>query len=180
MAIVPDDKDWTWVLERPCPECGFDASSVAATEVADLLRENARAWRPLLERPEARERPDDATWSALEYACHVRDVYRLYDRRLALMLTEDDPTFPNWDQDATALEERYGEQDPATVVTDLEAEAEVLAASFDRVAGDQWERTGTRSDGARFTVDTFSRYLVHDPVHHVWDVERGYAALAAP
>lgn len=20
--IVPDTKDWTWVLERPCPECG--------------------------------------------------------------------------------------------------------------------------------------------------------------
>src|SRR5262245_58876013 len=19
---APDDKDWTWVLERPCPECG--------------------------------------------------------------------------------------------------------------------------------------------------------------
>ena len=20
--IVPDNKDWTWVLDRPCPECG--------------------------------------------------------------------------------------------------------------------------------------------------------------
>ena len=28
MPIVPDDKDWTWVLERPCPECGFDAATV--------------------------------------------------------------------------------------------------------------------------------------------------------
>jgi hypothetical protein len=180
MAIVPDDKDWTWVLERPCPECGFDAASVGANEVADLLRENVRAWRPLLDRPEVRERPDDATWSALEYACHVRDVYRLYDIRLGLMLTEDDPTFPNWDQDVTAVEERYGEQDPVTVVADLEASGEVLAASFDRVTGDQWDRTGTRSDGARFTVDTFARYLVHDPIHHVWDVERGYAALHGP
>ena len=26
--IVPDDKDWTWVLERVCPECGFDARSI--------------------------------------------------------------------------------------------------------------------------------------------------------
>jgi hypothetical protein len=24
MTIVPDTKDWTWVLRRPCPECGFD------------------------------------------------------------------------------------------------------------------------------------------------------------
>ena len=28
VAIVPDDKDWTWVLQRECPECGFDASSL--------------------------------------------------------------------------------------------------------------------------------------------------------
>ncbi len=29
---------------------------------------------------------------------------------------EDDPLFQNWDQDETAVNERYGEQDPATVV----------------------------------------------------------------
>ena len=34
-----------------------------------------------------------------------------------------------------------------------------------------------RFDGARFTVESFGRYVLHDPVHHVWDVEQGYAAL---
>ena len=24
MPITPDTKNWTWVLERPCPDCGFD------------------------------------------------------------------------------------------------------------------------------------------------------------
>ena len=33
MPIEPDTKDWTWVLERPCPECGFDASSVSFDDV---------------------------------------------------------------------------------------------------------------------------------------------------
>ena len=51
----------------------------------------------------------------LEYGAHVRDVHRKMAERLELMLTEDAPTFPNWDQDATAVEDRYGEQDPATV-----------------------------------------------------------------
>ena len=26
-AITPDTKDWTWVLERTCPECGFDPAA---------------------------------------------------------------------------------------------------------------------------------------------------------
>jgi hypothetical protein len=177
MPIVPDDKDWTWVLERPCAECGFDASKVAAADVAGLLRENATHWRSLVDHPDVASRPDDSTWSALEYACHIRDVFELYDRRLGWMLTQDDPTFPNWDQDATAVEERYAEQDPAAVVAAIEAAGARLADDFDAVPADAWGRTGTRSDGARFTIETFARYLVHDPIHHVWDVERGYASL---
>jgi hypothetical protein len=38
------------------------------------------------------------------------------------------------------------------------------------VHGDQWRRPGRRSDGARFSIASFSRYLLHDPVHHLYDV----------
>ena len=31
MTIIPDTKDWTWVLQRPCPECGFTVETFAAT-----------------------------------------------------------------------------------------------------------------------------------------------------
>ena len=41
----------------------------------------------------------------------------------------------------------------------------------------QWSRTGTRSDGVDFTVETFAVYFVHDPIHHAWDIEEGYRAL---
>ncbi len=181
MAIVPDDKDWTWVLERPCPECGLDASTVRAVAVADLLRTNAGAWtRLLVAAPpgELRRRPRDDCWSALEYACHVRDVCALFRYRLGLMLEEDDPLFENWDQDATALEEDYGAQDPAVVATQLGDEAAQLADAFDAVRGEQWQRPGRRSDGAAFTVDTFSRYMVHDPIHHLCDVTGERASLS--
>jgi hypothetical protein len=38
------------------------------------------------------------------------------------------------------------------------------------VSAGQWQRTGRRSDGAHFTVETFARYFIHDPVHHLYDV----------
>jgi hypothetical protein len=171
-AIVPDDKDWTWVLGRACPECGLDTRTVDPGSVADLLRENATSWRAVLAAPDAvvRERPRPDVWSALEYGCHVRDVFRLYDERLRLMLTQDGPHYPNWDQDATAVQSRYAEQDPARVSAELLEAAGTLAGSFDQVHGQQWDRTGFRSDGAAFTVSTFARYLVHDPIHHLHDV----------
>jgi hypothetical protein len=187
MPIVPDTKDWTWVLARPCPECGFAASTFPREQVGELLRHNAAEWRELLagivdagDGDTLARRPSDDRWSSLEYACHVRDVFRLYDYRLHLMLDQDDPAYPNWDQDETAVTERYNEQDPATVTTELVEAASSLADSFDAVDGPEWSRTGTRSDGAHFTVESFARYMVHDPIHHLHDVRQNLARPTRP
>ena len=120
MPITPDTKDWTWVLNRPCPDCGYDTSTFEPAEVAAMIRANGAAWPQVLERIDVRERPDADTWSPLEYAAHVRDVIRLMDSRIGMMLETDDPTYPNWDQDETAVRERYREQDPATVSAELQ------------------------------------------------------------
>ena len=165
MSIEPDTKDWTWVLERPCPECGFDARQ--ATDIPAAIRDNARAWRAAVH---DRERPSPGTWSPLEYACHVRDVFVLYGQRLELMLTQDDPLYPNWDQDASSG--GYAQEDPDTVADQLERAAEDIAGAFERLTPEQWQRPGRRSDGASFTVDSFSRYFLHDVVHHRHDVSR--------
>lgn len=172
MTIKPDDKDWTWVLDQRCDDCGFDTRSIGPAEVAALLRANALAWAHILgaDEVELARRPSPDVWSPLEYACHVRDVFRKFGERLALMLTEDDPGFANWDQDAAAVRDGYDKQDPATVAAELRAAAQKLATGFDAVAGEQWQRRGHRSDGARFTVATLARYLAHDPIHHVHDV----------
>jgi hypothetical protein len=170
MPILPDTKDWTWVLERPCPECGYDAAAVDPGAVARLTRENASRWPSVLARPDVRERPNDSTWSALEYGAHVRDVFRITRTRLAQMRAEHDPVFANWDQDATAIDDRYDEQDPAVVATELVDAAEALAADLETVAPGEWDRPGRRSDGAIFTVASFARYVTHDWEHHIVDV----------
>ena len=104
--ITPDEKDWTWVLESVCPECGFDVRALRPTAVGAMIRENAARWAEVLVGDPTtlaiRTRPD--RWSTLEYAEHVRDVHRLYLERLDLMLTLDGPHYPNWDQDAAAAD----------------------------------------------------------------------------
>ena len=86
------------------------------------------------------------------------------------MLAEDDPLFVSCDQDATALESRYDLQDPAKVTVELRHAAEELAGRFEAASAEDWLRTGRRSDGAVFTVGTFSQYLLHDDLHHLHDV----------
>jgi hypothetical protein len=59
---------------------------------------------------------------------------------------------------------------PASVVSELTAVTERVAGRLDIITGWQWERTGRRSDGATFTIASISRHMIHDPVHHIWDV----------
>ncbi len=169
-TIIPDTKDWTWVVELRCPECDFDAGSVRPQDVAERLRQELPLWRDVLTGDDPGQRPEPTIWSPLEYACHVRDVLVLYDRRLHLMLDEEDPQFDNWDQDETAVDQDYGSQQPGVVLDEIEAAGDTLVSSLLDVGDDQWERPGRRSDGAVFTLDTFVRYMLHDIVHHGWDV----------
>ena len=170
--IEPDTKDWTWVLDRPCPECGFDATSLHHIEVADRIRSDAAEWVPRLHAGGAERRRQPTVWSTLEYGCHVRDVHRIFHHRIRLMLTEVEPQFPNWDQDETAIADDYASQDAATVATELFDAASVVADTYANVPADGWARRGLRSNGSEFTIATISIYHLHDIVHHAHDVSR--------
>ena len=167
-AVPPEQRDWTFVISQGCPECGFVPPPPETT--GERLRASVVAWQRALAAADARRRPAPTVWSSVEYGCHVRDTCRLFRQRLELMLTEDDPVFANWDQDATAVEDDYFHQDPAEVAAALAHEAAATADAFDAVRPDQWERPSRRSNGSVFTVATFAVYFLHDVEHHVHDV----------
>ncbi len=169
-VIEPDDKDWTWVLAQACPDCGFDAGTVAGRQVAARLRANAARWPAVFGRADVRVRPEPQVWSPLEYGCHVRDVCRVFESRLNLMRSQVDPAFESWDQDVTAIADAYSEQDPGAVSGEFSAAAESAAAAFGGVGEGDWQRTGRRSNGLVFTIETLGQYFLHDLTHHLWDV----------
>lgn len=193
MSIAPDVKNWTWVLERSCPECGFDASTVAYDTVAGLTRDYAGRMVGTLGRKNAAERPDVQTWSPMEYAAHVRDVCRIFAYRMAIAARTDAvdprvpgfaargqdadetpdgmPVFSDWDQNITAVMARYSDQNPATVAGELTVAAETMAQVLESIPAPALGLRVRRSDGSVFTVETLSRYFVHDVIHHVHDVK---------
>ena len=97
------------------------------------------------------------------------------------MLDEDEPTFANWDQDVTALEERYDQQDPARRRPPSwwrPPRRSRRGTTRSRDAPEEtWARRGLRDNGSEFTVDSLARYHLHDVLHHSHDV-RGTAARA--
>lgn len=167
------DKDWTWVLDRTCEECAYEAWSTGQGDLAAQVRTAAATWRGLLGRgPMVTAEPTagDRTWSVLEYGCHVRDVFELFEARIRLMLKKrKPPKMKSWDPEVAAQEGAYGAQDPAQVAWDLATNAGKVADILDRVNGEEWNKQGLRSDGAEFTVESIVRYMLHDVEHHIFD-----------
>jgi hypothetical protein len=159
------------VLDSACPECGFDAAALHGRDVAPMIPGLAERFVAVLRTADATVRPAPTVWSPTEYACHVRDVFTIFAGRARSMLDSDDPLFSNWDQDETALVERYWLQDPVVVSGQLLAAADDATSVFGGVPDSAWSRRGRRSNGSVFTVDTLARYFAHDLVHHLHDID---------
>ena len=172
LNVIPrETKDWSFVADMGCSECGYLPHS--GPETGSRLRHTATAWKELLSHPQASRRPVPQVWSPLEYAAHVRDMCRLASERVELMLTESVPTFSNWDQDEQAEINDYLNSDRLSLSADLGRQLELAARTFDGVPASAWERTGLRGDGKVFTVHSFSCFVLHEVEHHLQDAEEG-------
>ena len=165
-----------------CEECGFDATELSPTDAVAALRKFPRRYRAPLTRllpgedgAVLRRRPEPGTWSALEYAAHVRDVFGTYAGRVRRTLDEDRPEFEGPRPDELVESGRYNDADPAAVVGELEANAELLASVLEGVPDDGWERVGIRH-GEEHSVLLSARRAVHEGNHHLLDVGRSLRA----
>ena len=172
------------MTETRCQECGFDYEALEPAAIPAALRAFAKRYRAPLSRflpgedgdALVRQRPAEGTWSALEYAAHVRDVFSAYDRWIGRCLSEDRPLLDGPTPDEAAAGRRYNEDDPAAVADALAANAERLAATVEAVPAGGWDRVGLRRDEERSVLFTCRR-AVHEGSHHLLDIGRGLRAV---
>ncbi len=121
-----------------------------------------------------RAHPIAEMWSALEYGCHVRDVFRVQRERIELALAEDQPAFASMRREERVAEERYNEQRPADVARQTAVAADALARRLEALDADGWNRTGLYSWPERRvrTVEWIGRHTVHEGEHHLMDIDR--------
>ncbi|CAN5247002.1 DinB family protein [soil metagenome] len=165
-----------------CDECGFDYEALAVADAVDELRRLGRRYRAPLTRflrdedgdAVVRAHPLAGTWSALEYACHLRDVLDVQRERLAVALAEDTPSFEPMGREERVVRDRYNEQDPAEVAGQVAVNGEALADTVEAMTEDQLARTaiyGYPQEQER-TLAWVVRHTVHEGEHHLLDVGR--------
>ena len=166
-----------------CDQCGFVFNTVAPATIPDALRALGPRYAVALHAAEraavTRRRPSPQVWSALEYACHVRDVLRVQRDRLDLALRQDRPEFTSMRREERVTEERYNDQEIATVLQELTNAAERMASALDELGDQQWARTGIYPwpEPAERSLVWLARQTLHEGLHHLEDITRGCNVL---
>lgn len=169
-------------VDGQCQECGFDYDGLSAAETPDALRTLGRRYAAPLTRglPDedldalVRSHPLPGVWSALEYACHVRDVFDVQGSRVEQTLAEDMPSYESMDREGRVLHDRYNEQEPATVARGIADNAATLADLLENLTSEQWERQGLYQypKPTERDLSWLARHTVHEGRHHLLDVGR--------
>jgi len=128
-----------------------------------------------------RTRPGPRVWSALEYACHIRDVFLTQRERVYLTLVEDRPSFAPMHHEERASLARYAAEEPNDVGRELKVAAELLAWAFEGLDEAQWQRRCICSfpEARERTVLWLGRHAVHEGEHHLRDVDTALRSAAA-
>jgi len=121
-----------------------------------------------------RAHPIAATWSALEYACHMRDVLQIQRERLQRALAEEGYSPKPMRRDELVSEQRYNEQPPAVVADELAAAADALSADIEAFTPADFERTMIYNYPERVERPLMwvVQHTVHEGEHHLLDIGR--------
>ena len=172
-----------------CDSCSFVYADVEATALPARLAAFGTRYRTLLLPPGRavtwsgilRTRPAEGVWSALEYACHVRDVFLVQRDRLYTALVEDTPTFTPMYRDQRVTLARYNAQDTEEVAEQLATAARLIAQAFAVLDSVQLQRRCIYNFPAPTARSLLwvGQHAIHEGEHHCRDIERGIAGLRA-
>jgi len=160
-----------------CTEWAFDYDDLPVEEVSAALRSFAPEYRDRLVDTavtQLRAHPFAGVWSALEYACHVRDVFEVQRQRVDQILTEDCPTLTPMGRDERVTRNHYNEQDPPVVAGELIDAANELADAYARLTAEEWERTAIYNYPTvqERSLVWIARNATHEACHHLMDIDR--------
>ena len=120
---------------------------------------------------ELRRRPSNDIWSALEYVCHLRDVYAVYTIRLYRTRVEEVPILEPMLNDLRVVRFRYNQRELRPVMAELVDNVAGLLDESARNTEQTWERVARRLPGEERTARWLIRQAAHEGLHHLSDIQ---------
>jgi hypothetical protein len=149
-------------------------------EPLEVLRQTPAAVRAMCtELSDAQWRTPMAAgeWNALQVVGHLLDVDVVYGFRWRLILTEDRPAYPGYDEKRWSLLPRPA---PARLLAALEGLRAVNLAVLEAVGGDAATRVGVHGEQGRERFDLTVRKVAGHDLAHRNQLARTVAAATMP
>lgn len=161
--------------DHQCGECRFAYASVSVEAALQHIRAvPERVAEAVFGRSDddLRARPSDNTWSALEYVCHVRDVFAVFTTRLYRTRVEDVPILEPMLNDLRVVRFRYNHRELRPVVGELADNVAGLLDEASRNSAPSWERVARRMPGEERSARWLIRQAAHEGLHHLGDIHQ--------
>lgn len=122
--------------------------------------------------PEAlRRAPQPGKWSAIEIACHLRDIDRLYAERVTKAAFSERPAF--WMMDNALVSEKLGyrDADPAAVLKEHRRRREDLVSLLRALPHEGWQRRGLHPKRGELTIEQLAEVIAGHDENHLGQIE---------
>ena len=122
--------------------------------------------------PEAvRRSPRPGKWSAIEIACHLRDIDRIYAERVTKVAFSDRPSFWMMDNARVAEKLRYRDADPTAVLKEHRRRREDLLTLLRALPQSGWQRTGLHPKRGELTLENLASVIAEHDENHLKQIE---------
>lgn len=155
-----------------CTQCGF-RYDLSPADVADRAEAATQAVRQAVaDTPMERRsrRPEPRVWSVNGYTRHLADASGVILQRIELILAEDRPYLPYWDEAADAEENRIDESPADQSIPVLEERVARFAQRMRALPPGGWERVGIHERAGEILLSEIAHDMAHETEHHAQDI----------
>lgn len=157
-------------------------ATVDASNRAELVERYGGGYQAIIDALEdmrddewdARPFPDE--WTVREIVHHLADSEMTSAIRLRMMIAEDEPSLPGYDQELFARKLYYGDRPLDASLLAFQAARASTSSILPLMSGDQWSRTANHSEQGRITVDDWLEYYANHAHDHADQIRRTRAA----
>jgi uncharacterized damage-inducible protein DinB len=113
-----------------------------------------------------RRAPQPGKWSAIEVACHLRDVDRLYAERVTKAAFSERPAFWMMDNPRVSEKLHYRDTDLAALLKEHRRRREDLVSLLRALPHAVWQRTGIHPVRGEVTIEALAQNVIADHDDH--------------
>jgi hypothetical protein len=117
-------------------------------------------------------RDGDDGWTTLKVVCHLRDFELIWQERVGLIVSQEQPQLPGFDVAGLVIRNDYINQNFAEILAErnaLRADSLALLARLDEAT---WERTGIHPVRGEMSVIALGQQLATHDIDHLEQIAR--------